>query len=79
MKSHLITIGNSRGVRIPKIFIKKCGFKQYVNIDVTDNQLIISQDEEKRKKWEELFRKDRGISEKVDFIKNKFDDTEWEW
>jgi len=42
MKTELVHIGNSRGIRIPKPFIEQCGFGDKVDLRVENECLIIS-------------------------------------
>ena len=42
MKTELVRIGNSRGVRIPKPFIEQCGLGETVELRVANDCLIIS-------------------------------------
>ena len=39
MKTELVRIGNSRGVRIPKPFIEQCGLGETVDLRVADDCL----------------------------------------
>ena len=41
MKTALIRIGNSRGVRIPKAFLKECRLQDEVDLEVRDDHLVI--------------------------------------
>lgn len=41
MKAHIIRIGNSRGIRIPKTVIEQCHLRGTVNLDVQQGQLVI--------------------------------------
>jgi len=40
MKTKVIKIGNSRGIRIPKSLIDESGLKSEVEIEVNDGQII---------------------------------------
>ena len=40
MKTTLIAIGNSRGIRIPKPLIEQCGFHNESELDVRDKSII---------------------------------------
>ncbi len=37
----IIPIGNSQGVRLPKLLIEHCGFEKTVEVEVVDHHLII--------------------------------------
>ena len=42
MKTELVRIGNSRGIRIPKPIIEQCGFGERVELRVENHRLIVS-------------------------------------
>src|SRR5260370_42165032 len=56
MKTELVRIGNSRGVRIPKPFIEQCGFGETVELRVANDCLIISPGGQPRQGWDDAFR-----------------------
>jgi antitoxin MazE len=41
MKTHLIPIGNSRGVRIPKAILEQCEMPDEVELSVEGRQIIL--------------------------------------
>jgi antitoxin MazE len=55
MKVDLVRIGNSRGVRIPKLLIDQCGFGDTVDLRVEQDCLVIAPDRLPRQGWEEAF------------------------
>lgn len=79
--THLIHVGNSLGVRIPKAIITQIGFNEETELEfkIVKNGLLISA-AAKRKGWEEAF-KNAGKEKLLlaDKAKNKFDEEEWEW
>jgi antitoxin MazE len=83
MKTGLIRIGNSRGIRIPKTIIEQCGFGDTVDIHVEENRLIIAPEKQPRHGWREAFAAAR--SEQTDSLfldtlaPNEFDNEEWTW
>lgn len=83
--THLIHIGNSFGVRIPKAIISQAGFKEGADLvfKVTDEGLLISPVRQIREGWDEAF-KTEGKKQKKrlllgEEIVNQFDQDEWEW
>jgi len=56
MKTELVRIGNSRGVRIPKPFIEQCGLGETVELRVANDCLIISPGRQPRQGWDDAFR-----------------------
>jgi antitoxin MazE len=83
MKTELIRIGNSRGIRIPKPLIEQCGFSDEVNLRVENNSLVISPQHLPRAAWEEQFRAagaSTGDEQLLATVQaNDFDREEWRW
>lgn len=84
--THIIRIGNSKGIRIPQKFLTGLGEK--VIIKPSKKGLLIQTDEEypvpPREKWDELFAKAIADGQKpegdmFDGIDNEGDETEWTW
>jgi antitoxin MazE len=81
-KSHLVRIGNSRGVRIPKLWIEQLGLTDEVEMAVQADQLVIRSSHHPRQGWEEQFRlmHERGDDRPVEeFPTSAWDEHEWEW
>lgn len=58
MRTKVIKIGNSRGIRIPKSIIEQSGLNDEVELEVRNNQIIIkSISTNKRENWDLLFKK----------------------
>jgi antitoxin MazE len=51
----IIPVGNSRGIRIPKIIIQKYGFADSVILEETENGILIRNDEEEKLTWEQTY------------------------
>ena len=68
MKSKIIKIGNSQGIRIPKMLIEQTGLMGEVEIEVDNNRLVIGPVVRPRAEWEEAFKKmaERGDDELID-------------
>ena len=82
MKTDLIRIGNSRGIRIPKPIIKQCGLGEAVELRVENERIIISPERQPRVGWEEKFRTAGcpAVDELLlDAGTNEFDRKEWQW
>ena len=83
MRTELIRIGNSRGVRIPKPVIEQCGLGQRVQLRVENHRLVISPERSPRQGWEAAFRaagsacQDELLLETTE--PNEFDRKEWRW
>jgi antitoxin MazE len=83
MKTQLVRIGNSRGIRIPKPVIQQCGLGDTVELRVENHSLVISPQRWSRQGWEEAFREagsainDERLVETAE--PNEFDCKEWKW
>ena len=82
MKTELIRIGNSRGIRIPKPLIEQCGMRDFVSMRVENDCIIIAPDRVPRQGWDEVF---QAASAEADdpllesLPPNRFDNEEWRW
>ena len=52
----LITIGNSKGVRIPKALLLKYGLKENIILEEREEGLLIHAKDTNRMSWEETYR-----------------------
>ncbi len=80
MKSNLIKIGNSKGVRIASNIIKECDFGNEVEIKVVGKKVIIEAIKEPRSNWKTSFEKMHKNKEDILIAEssNVFD-KDWEW
>ncbi len=83
MKTTLIPIGNSRGVRIPKPYIEQCELEEDIEINVRANQIIIQSSKKPRRTWERAFeqmakRGDDALLDK-EAMPSRWDEEEWQW
>jgi len=80
MRSNLIKIGNSKGIRITSSIIKECELDNEVEIKVVDKKLIIEAVKESRIDWNKSFEKMHKNKEDNLLIENGNDfDKDWEW
>ena len=79
MKSRLVRIGNSRGVRLAKPLIEEAGLTDEVEIRAQAGAIIITALSAARAGWAEAAAK-CGPSRLVDAPSaTRFDDEEWAW
>ncbi|MGD0382119.1 MAG: hypothetical protein ABSA77_01270 [Thermoguttaceae bacterium] len=82
VKTNIIRIGNSRGVRIPKIWLEHLHLGEEVEMAVRADQLVIRSACRPRQGWEEKFRimhelrDDQPVDE---FPPTVWDKLEWKW
>ncbi len=87
MIANIINIGNSQGIRLPKILLHECGFDKVKSVEVIvkNHQLIIKKAkkaEHPRAGWRESFKKmaQAGDDKLLDeSFANDWDKDEWVW
>lgn len=85
MKTKLIRIGNSQGVRIPKPVIEEIGLSEEIEMILKDNQIILRSSEKTRKDWDLSFEKmaeehdDQLLDQEQIEQPSQWDETEWTW
>jgi antitoxin MazE len=82
MRAHLVQIGNSRGVRIPKPLLEQTGLRDEVEIEVRGEQLVIRAANPPRAGWAEAFARmaERGDDALLDReLPTEWDLSEWKW
>ena len=82
MKTRLVRIGNSRGIRIPKPLLEEAGLDDEVTLTVTEHGLVIESAGNPRADWASAAElcHDRGEDGLLDEpTPTSFDETEWEW
>lgn len=82
MKTKLVRIGNSQGVRIPKPLLEQAGLEGEVRLRVVEAGIMIERAAQTRAGWgaaAELAheRGDDGLLDGA--IATEFDESEWEW
>lgn len=82
IRSKVINIGNSRGIRIPRPLLEQAGLTDEVELSVEGNKLIIHAARQPRQDWDVQFssmaetRDDRLLD---DLTASRWDEEEWEW
>ena len=82
IRTQVIKIGNSRGVRIPKPFIDQAKLGDEVEIAVQRGAIVIRPVNLPRKGWAEQFRAmaEHGDDQLLDEpVPGKWDRSEWVW
>lgn len=82
MKTRLVRIGNSRGIRLPKPIIEEAGLTDVVEVRVRGGAIIIAPSAVPRSGWAEAAKQLRERDE--DRLLNPptpthFDEQEWAW
>ena len=85
MKTQIVKIGNSQGIRIPKIILQESHISQEVELIAEHEQIIIRSVKKVRDGWDDAFKtmaanQDDTLLDK-EFLRDTstWDDEEWEW
>lgn len=84
MRTRIVRIGNSQGVRIPKPLLEEAGIEGEVELRVRKGSIVIEPASRPRSGWEEaaqaLAAEQAGAGAVLDgAVPTAFDDEEWEW
>lgn len=84
MKTHVVRIGNSRGIRLPKAILTQCKLEDAVELEVEDNRLVIRPATASRAGWGEAFaamakRGDDKLLDRDTLKPTDWDKREWRW
>ena len=83
IKTRIVRIGNSQGIRIPKVLLDQTDIGTDVELEVQENRIVIRSSKSLRYDWEEQFRimaelGDDQLFDEVDQL-STWDKEEWEW
>jgi antitoxin MazE len=82
IRSKVVKIGNSRGIRIPRTLLEQAGLTDEIEMTVEGNRLIVHAVHQPRAGWAVRFAEmakkgdDRLIDEAVS---TQWDENEWTW
>jgi antitoxin MazE len=82
VKTQIIKIGNSRGIRLPKVLIDHAHLGTEVEISMQNDQLVVRSAARPRHDWDEQFQMmaTRGDDRLLDkYVPSQWDKTEWTW
>jgi antitoxin MazE len=84
MKTRIVAIGNSQGIRIPKLLLEQTGLSGEVEIRAMNETLVIRPVKKPRAGWAAAFRKmaERGDDALLDDVPpslSGWDEDDWEW
>ena len=82
MKCQIIQIGNSQGIRIPKILLEETGISGEVDLELHAEGILIRNIKRPRLGWDEAFKAiadndDSDLSSSV--VGTAFDKKDWQW
>lgn len=85
IKTRIVKIGNSQGIRIPKPVLEQLGLTEEVELEILPDQLIVRSARPPRYGWDEQFRTmaeqgdDQLLDEEEVLTLTEWDEREWEW
>jgi antitoxin MazE len=84
MKTRIIRIGNSRGIRIPEPLLEQTGLRGEVEITARDDPLIIRPARRPRESWADAFqemarRGDDALLDDPALSLSSWDEDGWGW
>jgi antitoxin MazE len=84
MKTRIISVGNSQGIRIPKPLLEETGLIDEVDIRAEGSALIIRAAKQPREGWDSAFAEFAKAVPDTEFNDipvslSQWDDEEWEW
>lgn len=81
-KTRIVKIGNSRGIRVPKLLLDQADLPDEVELRAEPGRLVVSAAERPRAGWAAKARSmhQRGDDALLDVVSaTRFDETEWRW
>ena len=84
VKTRIIKIGNSQGIRIPKLLLDQTDLGKEVELELRGDQIVVRSAYRARRNWEDKFKAmaQQGDDKLLDgdvIIFTAWDEEEWEW
>jgi len=84
MKTRIVKIGNSQGIRIPKLLLERSNLTEEVEVEAEDNRIIIRSRKQPRQDWESAFcamanRQEDSLLDMNLLSQTRWDEDEWQW
>ena len=82
MKTQIIQIGNSQGIRIPKVLLEDSRITGEVDLELHPEGILIRNAQKPRSGWDDAF---KAMAENeddeilADNVATKFEKKEWQW
>lgn len=82
MKAHIVRIGNSKGIRLPKVLLQEAQLECEVELQAEPVRILISKTAQPRSGWAEAAQRmqarveDRLLEQPT---ATRFDKKDWEW
>ena len=83
VKTRIVKIGNSQGIRIPKLLLDQSQLGDEVELEVEQGKIIIRASQSARAGWEEQFKQMAAAKDDQllddELATTTWDEAEWEW
>jgi antitoxin MazE len=84
VKSRIVKIGNSKGIRIPQLLLEQSNLGEEVELELQEDQIILRPAYRARHDWDKAFKamSAEGDDEFLDgdtVVTSAWDEEEWEW
>ena len=82
MKAQIIQIGNSQGIRIPKVLLEDSRIKSDVDLELPPEGILIRNAQQPRAGWDEEFKsmaENEDDELTSDASSTDFEKKEWQW
>lgn len=79
MKSQIIQIGNSQGIRIPKVLLEESRISGEVDVELHPDGILIRNAKKPRDGWDAAFRTAEDDDVTSEAAASDFDKKEWQW
>ncbi|MCB1023221.1 MAG: AbrB/MazE/SpoVT family DNA-binding domain-containing protein [Acidobacteria bacterium] len=84
MKTQIVKIGNSKGLRIPKALLEECSLSGDVELEIRSEGLLIKPAKTPRLNWENAFKTMSDNDEDELLVENNeaattFEKEKWRW
>jgi antitoxin MazE len=83
-RARLVRMGNSRGIRLPRLFLEEAELDEEVELEVQEGQVIVRLVPRPRRDWEKEFqgmtaRGDDRLLDSRAFTLTSWDEEKWVW
>ena len=81
-KTRIVRIGNSRGIRVPKVLLEQAQLPEEVELQAEHGRLVVRAARGPRVGWAEAAKAmhERGDDQLLDAqTATRFDDKDWQW
>lgn len=83
IRTRLVKIGNSQGIRIPKVMLDQLRMTDLIELEIQNDQLLVRASKTPRSDWAAAFQRmaDNGDDQLLDqdSLPTSWEETEWEW